>query len=130
MVGWTREQLAEVGAADELRIAPRRQDGTLQRPRIIWVVRHDDDLFVRSVNGPTAAWFLGAQMRHEGHISAGGVDTDAIFEEADHALDEEIDEGYRRKYGRSSTSVNRITSSAARSTTIRLLPARQPTEVS
>jgi hypothetical protein len=123
MSAWKDEELADIGGADELRIAPLRRDGTLQGPRIIWVVRHGDDVYVRSVNGPDGAWFRGVQARHAGHISAGGVDADVVFEEADHSLDDEIDEEYRRKYGRSSTAVDHITSPAARSTTIRLVPS-------
>jgi hypothetical protein len=46
-----------------------------------------------------------------------------VFEDADHDLDGEIDEEYRRKYGRSSTAVDHITSPNARSTTIRLVPS-------
>jgi hypothetical protein len=61
-------------------------------------------------------------VQHAGHITAGNVDTDAVFEGADHDLDDEIDEEYRRKYGRSSSAVDHITSSEARSTTIRLVP--------
>jgi hypothetical protein len=119
---WGVEELADIGGADELLIAPRRADGTLQRSRIIWVVRHDDDLFVRSVNGADGAWFRGVAARHAGHISAAGVDADVLFEDADHDLDDEIDEEYRRKYGRSSSAVDHITSPGARSTTIRLVP--------
>jgi hypothetical protein len=122
MTGWNEEELAEIGSADELEIAPMRRDGTLQHPRIIWVVRHDDELYVRSVNGADGAWFRGVQARHTGHISAGGVDADVLFDEADHDLDDELDEEYRRKYGRSSTAVDRITSSDARSTTVRFVP--------
>jgi hypothetical protein len=122
MTAWKDEELTDIGGADELRIAPQRRDGTLQRPRIIWVVRHGDDVYVRSVNGPDGAWYRGAQARRAGHVSAGGVDADVVFEDADHALDDEIDEEYRRKYGRTSTAVDHITSPGARSTTIRLVP--------
>lgn len=121
MTAWKDEELADIGAVDELRIAPLRRGGTLQRPRTIWVIRQGDDVYVRSVNGPDGAWFRGVQVSHAGHVSAGGVDADVAFEEADHDLDDEIDEEYRRKYGRSSTAVDRITSPEARSTTIRLV---------
>lgn len=80
-------------------------------------------MYVRSVNGPDGAWFRGVQARQAGHISAGGVDADVVFEEADHDPDDEIDEEYRRKYGRSSTAVDHITSPKARSTTIRVVPS-------
>jgi hypothetical protein len=118
---WTPEDLATIGGADELRIAPRRQDGTLQPSRIIWVVRHADDLYVRSVNGADGHWFRGVQAMHAGHITAGDADADVLLEDADHGLDDAIDEEYRRKYGRSSSAVNSITSEQARATTIRLV---------
>ena len=123
MAAWNDHELADMSETSELRIAPRRTDGTLQGPRIIWVVRLDDDVYVRSVNGPEGAWFRGVQARHAGHISAGAVDADVHLEEADHDLDDAIDEAYRHKYGRSSSSVERITSAQARTTTMRLIPA-------
>lgn len=123
MTEWDDRDLAGIGGAGELRVAPMRGDGTLQRPRIIWVVRVGDDLFVRSVNGADGAWFRGVQARNAGHISAGGVEANVLFQAADHDLDDEIDEAYRRKYGRSSSAVERITSPEARSTTIRLVPS-------
>lgn len=123
MTAWNAHELADIGGANELRIAPRRRGGTLQPSRIIWVVRHGDEVYVRSVNGADGAWFQGVQATRAGHISAGDVDTDVLLEDADHALDDELDEEYRRKYGRSSTAVDRITSPEARSTTIRLVPA-------
>jgi hypothetical protein len=118
---WTEAELADIGGANELLIAPERGDGTLQRSRIVWVVRHGDDVYVRSVNGPGGAWFRGLRVRHAGHVSAGAVDADVVFEDADHGLDDTIDEEYRRKYGRSSTAVDRITSPDARSTTVRFV---------
>jgi hypothetical protein len=125
MTPWKDEELADFAGADELRIAPLRRDGTLQRPRIIWVVRHGNDIYVRSVSGPAGAWFHGIQATHAGHVSSGDVDADVALGDADHALDDEIDEAYRRKYGRSSTAVDRITSPEARSTTIRLVPSEE-----
>jgi len=120
---WTSDELAKIGNAEELRIASRRRDGTLGRPRTIWVVPYGGDLYVRSVNGPTAAWFRGAQVRHEGHIRAGGVDKDVTFTDADHGIDDEIDAAYRTKYHRYAKSItDAIISPGARSTTVRLLP--------
>lgn len=73
------------------------------------------------MNGADGAWFPGVQAQHAPDISAGWIDTDVVFEEADHDLDNELHEEYRRKYGRSSSAVDRITSPEARSTTIRLV---------
>ncbi len=122
MATWTDEELTDLGGAGELEIAPMRRDGTLQRPRIIWVVRHGNDVYVRSVNaGRRVVPRRGGATC--GRITAGGVDADVVFEEADHDLDDEIDEEYRRKYGRSSSAVDHITSAKARATTIRVVPA-------
>jgi hypothetical protein len=89
----------------------------------IWVVRLGDDLYARSVNGPTSAWFRGAQVRHEGHIQAGGVDKDVSFvEEADPDLNAQIDAAYQTKYRHSTSAVSRTNRPEARSTTIRLVP--------
>jgi hypothetical protein len=53
---WTAADLGVVEDTAEIHIASRRGDGTLRPARIVWVVRHDDALYVRSVNGPGAAW--------------------------------------------------------------------------
>jgi hypothetical protein len=58
---WTNDELSRVGEAEELQIASTRRDGTLGSPRTVWVVPYGDDLYVRSVNGPSAAWFRGTQ---------------------------------------------------------------------
>src|SRR5258708_39842631 len=100
MTAWTSDELEKIAAADELQIAPRRSDGTLRNPVTIWVVRHGDDLYARSVNGRTAAWFRGTQDRHEGHIQAGGVPKDVTFVDADPALNDALDVAYRTKYRR------------------------------
>ncbi len=51
MAEWTNEELETIDDRDELRIATRRTDGSLRRPVTVWMVRHGDDVFVRSVNG-------------------------------------------------------------------------------
>ena len=70
MATWSKDALAKIGGAEELQISSLRDDGTLHSPRTIWVVRHGDDLYVRSVNGRTSAWFRGIQQLHQGHIRA------------------------------------------------------------
>jgi hypothetical protein len=120
LTAWTDEELAAIAGANELTVAPLRDDGTLQNPRIVWVVRRGDDVYIRSVNGDEGAWFRGVQKHHAGHISAGGVEVDVSFDDADHDLDDAIDEEYRRKYGRSS-AVERITSPKARATPLRIV---------
>jgi hypothetical protein len=124
MTIWTSHELDKIGTAEELLIASRRGDGTLRKSVIIWVVRLGDDLYVRSVNGRTSAWFRGVQVRYEGHIQAGGVDKDVTFvEETNPEINEQIDAAYRTKYRRYAASIiNSINSSTARAATIKLVP--------
>ncbi|MER5430093.1 DUF2255 family protein [Streptomyces sp. NPDC002588] len=120
---WTDDELDRIGSAEELEVASRRRDGELGGRRTIWVVRVGDDIFVRSVNGPTSAWFRGTRARHEGRVEAGGVEKDVAFEDADGEINDAVDAAYRTKYGRySANTIQRITSSTAGSTTMRLLP--------
>jgi hypothetical protein len=95
MTTWTRGELDKVGAAEELALAPLRRDGTLRKPVTIWVVRVGAELCVRSVNGRTSSWFRGSQIRHEGRISAGGVEKEVSFIDADPSLNDEIEAAYR-----------------------------------
>jgi hypothetical protein len=123
MTHWTSDQLDKVGRAEELQIASARRDGTLGKPVTIWVARHGDDLFVRSVRGRSAHWFRGTQERHEGRIRAGGVQQDVTFVDAGHTIDDEVDAAYRAKYRRYTGSIlNSVLTPEARSTTIQLVP--------
>ena len=124
MTTWTSDELDKTAAAEELEIASVRRDGTLRKPVTIWVVRLGDDLYVRSVNGRTSAWFRGVQDRHEGHIRAGGVEKDVTFvEETDSGINDQIDAAYRTKYRRYAASIIRsIVSPGAQSATIKLVP--------
>src|SRR5512135_270823 len=123
MAAWTSDELNKIGGAEELQIASLRRDDTLRKSVTIWVVRLGDDLYVRSVNGRTSGWFRGVQVRHQGHIRAGGIDKDVTFVEADHDINDQIDAAYRTKYRRYAASIiNSIVSPEARSTTIKLIP--------
>ena len=123
MTQWTRDELTRIGRAEELEIASLRRDGTLRKPVTVWVVRLEDSLYLRSVNGRSAAWFRGTQERHEGRIWAGGVEKDVAFVDAGHDIDDEIDAAYRAKYRRYAGSIlNSVLTPAARSTTIKLEP--------
>jgi hypothetical protein len=122
MAAWASDELEKIAAADELELASARRDGTQRKPVTIWVVRHGDDLYVRSWRGRTSAWFRGSQDRHEGHIRAGGVEKDVVFAEVDDVNDE-IDAAYRAKYDRyDATYVDPMVGPEARAATIKLVP--------
>jgi hypothetical protein len=129
MTRWTSTELEAIDGTGEVEVATRRQDGTLRGTRIVWIVRHGDAMYVRSVNGVDAAWYRGVQTRHEGALTAGRVQRDVAFVEAgehtgdDSGLDDTLDAAYRDKYGHASSAVAHITADAARATTLRVDPA-------
>jgi hypothetical protein len=124
MVTWTSDELKKIGNAEELQIASLRSDGTLRKPVIIWVVRLNNDLYVRSVNGRTSGWFRGVLVRHEGHIQAGGMDKDVTYEEVvDNQIIAQVDDAYRIKYRKYAPQyVDPLMVPEARSATIKLVP--------
>jgi hypothetical protein len=80
--GWRASELSAIDGCGEVDIAPRRTDGTLRPARNVWIVRHSSALYVRSVNGATAAWYRGARTCHEGELSAGRLHRGVVFVEA------------------------------------------------
>jgi hypothetical protein len=79
---WTRDELDKIGAADELELASLPSDATLQKVVTMWVVRHGDNLYVRSMKGRNGQWYQRTQTRHQGNIRAGGVEKDVTFVDA------------------------------------------------
>jgi len=123
MSAWDNEALDKIAAAEEVRIASVRPDGTLRKPVTVWVVRHGDDLYVRSVGGRGGHWFRGTQERHEGRIRAGAVQQDVTFVDAARDIDDEIDAAYRAKYRRYAGSIlNSVLTPEARSSTTKIEP--------
>lgn len=123
MTTWTSDELNQIGTAEELEIAALRRDGTMRKPVTIWVVRHGDDLYVRSYKGVDGAWFRHAQRRHAGRIGAGGIAKDVSFvEETDLDLNDRIDAAYQHKYRRYPQYVAPMVTPQARATTLKLVP--------
>ena len=123
MPAWTSDELTRIGTADELELASARGDGTLRKPRTIWVVRVGDDLYVRSMYGRTGGWFPATQVHHQGHIRAGGADKDVTFADADPDLNDAIDAAYRDKYRRyGERIIGGVVNPEARAATIKLVP--------
>jgi len=123
MPAWTPAELDRIGAEDELRIAARRKDGTLRTPRIVWVVRVGDELYVRSARGQAGAWYQAAHRAGEGHISSAGIERDVTFEDAAGHLDTEIDAAFWEKYRKYPAQyIEPVTNDESHTTTIRLVP--------
>src|SRR5437660_470990 len=124
MTTWTNDELRKIAAAEELELASVRPDGTLGNAVTIWVVRVGDDLYVRPWKGHNGAWFRACQVRHRGHIDAGGVGKDVAFvAEADDRINDQIDAEYRIKYlGHGARWVDHMIAPKARAATVKLMP--------
>jgi hypothetical protein len=82
-----------------------------------------DRLFVRSINGRTAAWFRSAIATGTGQIMSGGRTSDVTFAEAAAADLPAIDRAYRQKYGRYRSIVGHLVEDGPREATLHVCPA-------
>ncbi len=124
MSAWTKAELDRIGRAEEIDVAPVGSDGALRSFVTVWVVRHADEVYVRSaVRGRAAAWFRGVHETHQGRVRVGRTEKEVEFVDADHGLDDPIDKAYRAKYGKYGPRIlNSCLTPEARSTTLRLVP--------
>ena len=85
-----------------------------------------DQLYLRSVNGPDAAWYRFTRTSRQGRIQAGGVARDVTWIDVDATgqpdVDPAADAAYARKYQGSAAAVAHINSPLARTTTMRAEP--------
>ena len=123
MTAWTDEELGRIGEAQELQLASERPDGTLRPYVTMWVVRADDELYVRSAYGANNPWFRRAKASGVGRIRAGGLERDVTFAEPVPDVHPDIDATYRGKYERYGPAiVGTVVGSLAHAVTIRLVP--------
>ncbi|SKB08877.1 DUF2255 family protein [Aeromicrobium choanae] len=123
MTSWTPDELERIGEAEELHIASRRKDGTLRPFIIIWVVRVDEDVYVRSAYGTDNPWYRRAVASGTGRIRAGGLERDVTFATPDGSLHQAIDSAYHAKYDRYGPAiVGSVTGPGAAAATFRLDP--------
>ena len=123
MTAWTEQELERIGEAQELQLASERPDGTLRPYVTMWVVRVDDELYVRSAYGANNPWFRRAKASGVGRIRAGGVERDVTFAEPVPDVHPDIDATYRGKYERYGPAiVGTVVGSLAHAVTIRLVP--------
>ena len=121
MATWEKDELRKIAEADDLHIAPFREDGvTYGTPTWIWSVAVGDALFVRAYNGGNRAGTRRRQKR--GRIIAAGMTREVIFEAVDGPINDRIDEAYRAKY-RGSPYLNPMIGARARSATVKVMPS-------
>lgn len=120
---WTGEELGRIGAAEELRLASLRSDGTPRPYVTMWVVRAGDELYVRSAHGSENPWFRRAQASGAGRVQAGGLERDVAFAEPAPGVHGAIDAAYHAKYDRYGPAiVGSVVGPDAEAATGRLVP--------
>jgi hypothetical protein len=120
---WTQDELARIAAADDLHVAPLREDGTtLGTPTWIWSVAVEGGLYVRAYNGVNSRWFQAAMRQKAGRIFAAGMSADVVFAPVAGAVNDRIDDAYRIKY-KSSAYLAPMIGARARAATMRISPA-------
>jgi hypothetical protein len=123
MTAWTDEELGRIGEAQELQLTSERPDGTLRPYVTMWVVRVEEQLYVRSAHGADNPWFRRAKASGVGRIRAGGLERDVTFADPAPDVDARIDAAYHAKYDRYGPEiVGTVVGSRAHEVTIRLVP--------
>ncbi|MEV0803979.1 DUF2255 family protein [Kribbella sp. NPDC050281] len=120
MSTWTAEELHSLDRVSEIRVAGRRQDGSLRTLTIVWHVVIDGNVYVRSVRGVEGGWYKGVMHHHEGAISWDGKTREVTYT-PDATVDDQIDTAYLNKYGNGSPT-RAIINAAAKATTLRIEP--------
>lgn len=122
MSAWSENELSKIGDADDLHIAPFREDGvTYGTPTWIWSVTVDDALYVRAYNGTKSRWYRAAMRQKAGRITAAGMTKEVTFETANGAINKRIDDAYRAKY-HASPYLNPMIGPGARAATLKIVP--------
>ena len=122
MTAWPKDELRRIAEADDLHIAPLREDGvTFGSPTWIWSVAVDDGLYVRGYNGQNSRWYKAAVRQKAGRITAAGMTKDVVFEPVVGSLNARVDDAYRAKY-RGNPYLGPMTGDRARSATVKVAP--------
>jgi hypothetical protein len=122
MSPWNKNELRKIADADDLHIAPFREDGvTYGTPTWIWSVVVEDALYVRGYNGQSSRWYQAAVRQKAGRITATGMTKEVSFEPVDGPINDRIDDAYRAKY-KGSPYLSPMIGKRARSATIKITP--------
>lgn len=120
---WSTSELRKIAEADDLHVAPFREDGvTYGTPTWIWSVAAGDALYVRGYNGTKSRWYQAAIRQRAGRIIAAGLTKEVSFEPVEGPIKDTIDEAYRSKYG-GSPYLKPMIGARARAATVKIMPA-------
>jgi hypothetical protein len=74
MTAWSKDELRKIAEADDLHIAPFREDGVMYgTPTWIWSVAVGDALYVRAYKGRISRWYKAAMQQKAGRIIPAGI---------------------------------------------------------
>jgi hypothetical protein len=119
---WSKGELRRIADADDLHIAPFREDGvTYGTPTWIWSVAVDGALYVRGYNGKKSRWYQAAMLQKAGRIIAAGMTKEVAFEPVDGPINSRIDDAYRSKY-HDSPYLSPMIGARARAATVKVMP--------
>ncbi len=122
MAVWLKEELQKIARADDLHIAPFRDDGkTYGTPTWIWSVAVGDALYVRAYNEVQSRWYRAALKQKAGRIAAAGLTREVAFETVGEESKDLIDEAYRIKY-RESPYLKPMIGAGASAATVKITP--------
>jgi hypothetical protein len=122
MTAWDQDELRAIARADDLHVAPFREDGkTYGTPTWIWSVTVDGELYVRAYNGRSSRWHQAALRQKAGRITAAGMMKDVVFEAVEGPINDRIDAAYRLKYSESPYLAPML-GERARSATVKIAP--------
>jgi hypothetical protein len=118
---WPAHELRRIAEADDLHIAPFREDGVKYgTPIWIWSVAVNGELYARAYNGRKSRWYQAARRQRAGRIMAAGVICDVCFQCIEGSVNDLIDEAYRAKYA--CPYLNTMIGRTARGATVRIAP--------
>src|SRR3712207_754849 len=109
--------LSKIAQADDLHISPLREYGiTYGTPTWVWSVVVDNELYVRAYHGHKSSWYQAALRQKAGRITVAGMTFEVSFFPVSGAVNNSIDEAYRKKYA-GSPNINSMISERARTAT-------------
>src|SRR5947209_11166084 len=119
---FTADELKLIDEADDLRIAPFREDGaTYGTPTWIWAVVVGGDLYVRAYNGQNSRWYKSAMKQKAGRIQAAGMIKEVAFEPVEGDVNSQINEAYKKKYS-DRPYLSPMIGSRAKAATMKIVP--------
>ncbi len=116
--------LAALAGAREIRLETTSLDGTRTRLTTIRAVTDQEQVFVRSVRGPTGRWFRELQSRPSAIVHVAGRRIPVRAElAADAATVQRVSDAFEAKYDRRSGSTRSMLQPRTLPTTLRLDPS-------